>query len=30
MDCGAYRKAKLLEHAMKTVERELEWIGCDR
>ena len=24
MDCGAYRKVKLLEHAMKTVERELE------
>ena len=24
MDCGAYRKVKLLEHAMKIVERELE------
>ena len=24
MNCGAYRKVKLLEHAMKTVGRELE------
>ena len=24
MDCGAYRGVKLLEHAMKIVERELE------
>ena len=24
MDCGAYRKVKLLEHVMKTVERELQ------
>ena len=31
MDCGAYRKAKLLEHAMKTVEREQNMrIGSDR
>ena len=33
MDCGACRKVKLLEHAMKTVERDLEnnmRIGCDR
>ena len=24
MDCGAYKKLKLLEHAMKTVKRELQ------
>ena len=24
MDCGAYRKVKLLEHAMKTAKREQE------
>ena len=24
IDCGAYRGVKLLEHAMKTVERVLE------
>ena len=26
MDCGAYRKVKLLEHAMKIVEIVLEMI----
>ena len=35
MDCGAHRKVKLMEHAMKTVERERAGeqnmrTGCDR
>ena len=25
MSCGSYRGVKLLEHAIKIVERELEW-----